>query len=113
VKDPASAFRALAGTAIVLTTVGCASLAARAPMVTAGMSSAAAANGVDPAVLGRGRALYVGSCARCHVPVEVTSRTRQQWDEILPRMADKAGLEPVEEEEVAAYIDAVIDVAEP
>ena len=111
-KDFASTFRALSGAAIILAAVGCASVSARAPVVTAGMSSAAVANGGDPAALGRGRAIYVGRCARCHAPVAVTGRTRQQWEKILPRMAAKSGLEPSEEAEVAAYVDAVIDVTE-
>lgn len=94
------------GGAILLAAVGCASIASRAPLVTSEMTGAAAARGVDPGALERGREIYVGRCTRCHGPVAVTSRTPQQWLKILPRMADESRLDLTEMADVAAYIDA-------
>ena len=102
--------RPLAGTAAVVfllvAHVGCASLSARAPAVSATMAAAAAARGDDPAGLARGRALYVGRCTRCHAAVAVTDRTPQQWREIVPRMAAKARLTAAETADLAAYVAA-------
>ena len=99
---------AMIGGAILLAALGCASVATRAPVVTAAMTDAAAVRGADPAALERGRELYVGRCTRCHGPVAVASRTPQQWQAILPRMAKESRLDSSQIAEVAAYIEAVI-----
>ncbi len=86
---------------------GCASLVERAPLVTPERMAAASGRGIDPGVAARGRDLYVGACARCHSPVAVASRTPQQWDGILPRMAAKAQLAPGDLDALRAYVALV------
>lgn len=97
---------AFAGLAL-LTALGCASLTARAPLVTAEMGAAAAARGIDAAAPERGRAIYVGRCTRCHGPVTVADRSPQQWRRILPAMAQKAKLTAAEAGDVTAYVEVV------
>jgi mono/diheme cytochrome c family protein len=92
---------------LLLGIMGCASLEKRAPLVTPSLTSVAKARGVGPDTLDRGRALYVGRCARCHQPVGVNSRSRRQWQAILPRMADQAKLGDDEFRDLEAYIEAV------
>ena len=54
------------GGLVLAAALGCASITARAPRVSADLVAAAAVRGVEPAALERGRALYVGRCTRCH-----------------------------------------------
>ena len=80
------------------------------PQVDAVIVSAAQARGWDEAALRRGRTLYSTKCARCHSPVLISYLTVPEWDETLPRMIDKAGLEDDAAADVRAYIMAVHDV---
>lgn len=91
----------------LLAWAGCASLADRAPVVTPALSAAAAARGRTEGSLERGRALYVGQCARCHQPVAIRSRTPQQWQSILPRMAETSKFDSGQLSDIEAYIEAV------
>lgn len=94
------------GTTLLLLTAvaGCASLVERAPLVTPALAVTAKERGIDADAATRGRALYVGACARCHGPVAVHSRTPAQWQEILPRMAGKAQLDAAATRDLEAYL---------
>lgn len=41
--------------------------------------------------------LYRQRCAGCHRPYAPSSRSRAEWDAVLPRMAPKAHLSPGQE----------------
>jgi hypothetical protein len=61
--------------------------------------------------LATGRRLYISEykCARCHSPKPIKSHTADEWaNKILPKMAKKANLTPMENDCLLAYVTAVL-----
>ncbi len=95
----------LTGTVAVLTS--CVTLTTMAPPVenlTGNREGRAAA-------LASGRDIYVGRCAKCHSVEPVLKYTAAQWAEIIPDMAERTKLTPVEEAAVNEYVSAVLKMA--
>jgi hypothetical protein len=76
------------------------SLPALTPLVIARGDDA----GFSRSDLERGRELFAGRCAHCHALPPVNSQTRARWDDILPRMSRKSGLEAHETAAVRAFV---------
>jgi hypothetical protein len=93
--------------------VGCASLAELAPEVNEPALQYAAARDIDPAVVHRGRVVYITDCARCHSPEPVTAYSAEQWQEIMPRMCEETNLSAEDSEAVHVYVMATLAAARP
>ncbi len=97
--------------AMVAAIHGCATLDQLAPPVGPPILELAASRGVESASVVRGREIYVTNCVRCHSPEPVDRYTADHWKEILPRMSDRAGLEPQDAEAVEAYVLLTLETA--
>ncbi|MCA8977783.1 MAG: hypothetical protein KDC98_23865 [Planctomycetes bacterium] len=74
------------------------------PRVDADWAMAAADLGVTLDELERGRALLATDCAACHIAVHPSELTLEDWDEVLPRMLQKAQLEARHGQAIRAYV---------
>jgi len=52
-----------------------------------------------------GYALYSSDCSKCHRAKTVENFSREQWDEILPKMARKAKISDEQELQINEYIN--------
>ena len=52
-----------------------------------------------------GYELYTNKCGRCHKLKTVDNYSREDWNDILPRMAKKAKLEGEQEQTIDTYIN--------
>ena len=89
---------AIFGAVIVMMLTGCATMDINviAPPVADGTSQQA-----------RGRALYVGKCAKCHAPEPVQKYSVAHWDEIMPEMVGKTKLGAADAAAVMAYVKSL------
>lgn len=74
------------------------------PPVAGPVAESGTSLGFSETLLASGRDVYATRCGSCHSLVPPQSRTREQWETILPRMSRKARLEPDEGAAVRAYI---------
>ena len=95
--------------AMVLT-AGCGSAA----LPTAADSDAVRAQSRWPsttaAELNRGRALYLGHCSNCHLPVPPARFTAAVWPKHVGDMRKRAGLTAIEAEAVQRYLMTMAQV---
>lgn len=64
--------------------------------------------GATPTLV-KGRTIYVTRCAKCHAVEPVKKYSREQWNTIIPDMAEETKLSPSETAAVAAYIYSILD----
>ena len=60
--------------------------------------------GVTAGALNEGRALYVGHCGSCHLPVAPTELSAEAWPAQLDEMRERAGLTRAESDVVERYL---------
>ncbi len=72
----------------------------------------AAASGQPVERLEHGRAIYMGDCARCHVPLMPDRLDRDDWHVVVPGMAWNAGISEADEEALTAYLLAARAMSE-
>lgn len=91
--------------ASLLLVSGCVSIEEIAPPVTPLL-----VGGTDSSapVLEQGRAVYLGSCVKCHAAESVTRYEPAQWERILPEMTKRARLDDENTAAVRAYVEAVL-----
>ncbi|CAN5405277.1 hypothetical protein BH09BAC1_BH09BAC1_22540 [soil metagenome] len=70
--------------------VGCASYKAIMPTQVDADKGAATYTGYTLAELNQGKTLYEAKCGNCHGLKKPSSKTQEQWQQIVPRMAVKA-----------------------
>lgn len=58
--------------------------------------------------VGEGYSLYSTTCSRCHNTKPVAEYTREQWDNILPNMAQRAKMDTTSTAKVDDYINWVL-----
>lgn len=75
--------------------------------------AAALKRGSDEATIRRGHDLFVTKCGRCHSPVDPAGYDEIDWDDIMPRMARKAGVDKAGAADIRAYMLAARDCAPP
>jgi len=93
----------------LLLVTACATIEELAPPVNEAMLAALAPrDAASDERIERGREVYVTKCARCHSPERVTHYALARWEEILPRMAQKASLSTEDHAAVEQYITAVL-----
>jgi cytochrome c5 len=90
----------------VLGVAACVATRASLPELTPLVIARGEEAGFSASDLGRGRDLFAARCARCHALPAVDSETRADWEEILPRMARKSGLDREETASVRAFVMA-------
>ena len=56
------------------------------------------------AAIGEGSALYAANCGKCHKLKTVTDYTAEQWQKIVPPMAQKAKLDATQQDKVLQYV---------
>ncbi|MBT8207716.1 MAG: hypothetical protein KJO18_05525 [Acidimicrobiia bacterium] len=102
----------IGGVLLASLVVGCATIEQLAPPVDQVLLGAATVDDDSIAMLQDGRDVYITRCARCHSPEPVTAYTREEWQTILPRMVEEAGLSAEERLSVGEYIVAVLTAHE-
>lgn len=60
-----------------------------------------------------GGTIYRTKCAKCHAPEPVRRYTAAHWNEILPKMTDKAKLTASEAAAVREYVQTYLDTGSP
>ena len=101
--NPLTVGLGLAATVAVI--AGCVStLEGVAPPVNAAMIEVARNEGSDAEALDRGRLIYITRCAQCHSVLPVGQYSRQEWDRILPDMAQRTRLDGNQAAELRAYV---------
>ncbi|MCH2225554.1 MAG: hypothetical protein MK066_12360 [Crocinitomicaceae bacterium] len=66
-------------------------------------------DGMPKADIAEGKVVYLKDCGRCHYQKSVDGYTKEQWSNILPRMAKKAELDETETRQIEAYITWELD----
>lgn len=59
--------------------------------------------------VGEGYSYYSTTCARCHNAKTVTDYSREQWDKILPNMAQRAKMDTISTAKVDEYINWILE----
>jgi cytochrome c553 len=91
----------------VLAIAGCVSLEQAAPPVET------FAGGGNHSALQGGREIYITRCAKCHAVEPVTKYSAQEWQKIMPEMAEKAHLNLTDTQQVTAYVYKVLNAGPP
>lgn len=81
--------------------VGCVPGHVRIPAAGEAM---AVRSGVALAELGKGRALYLAQCGRCHEPIPPSEVKTADWHLVLPGMCWNAGISKADEKSVTQYV---------
>jgi len=90
---------------IVLFIVSCTSLAPP-PKVSPVLVANARADHADANVLATGRMLFVSRCLECHTLPSATQHSRDEWPNLVNRMAGRANLSASEQAAIVAYLRA-------
>lgn len=81
--------------------MGCVPVYERIPLADEAM---AASSGVAMAELGKGRALYLAQCGRCHEPIPPSEVKIADWHLVLPGMCWNASISKEDEKSVTQYV---------
>jgi mono/diheme cytochrome c family protein len=97
------------GIALYVTTFAACETSNYIPPVTPTMMGTGlrAKQGMNSAILERGRTLFAHRCIECHTLPPMWKYSREDWPQIVNDMSHRASLKPEDREAVIAYILAV------
>ncbi|MGI9115355.1 MAG: hypothetical protein ACR2FX_10065 [Chthoniobacterales bacterium] len=78
----------------------------RPPPVSPALVARARVDHATAQELSAGRSLFAGRCLNCHTLPRTTAYSREQWTDLVSRMAARANLTPAEQRSVLAYLRA-------
>ena len=88
----------------LIAATGCSTLQETAPPVSPQMAALGSASGISAESLEAGRRLMAMRCTSCHSLEPIVKYTAEEWLDIVDDMADRSGLDEIEEAQVANYL---------